>query len=296
MRYGRSGLSVIMAENKKDQASSLREMVGRNQQNMVKLITVASGKGGVGKSSIAVNLAIALRRLGKRVLVVDADFGLANVDVMLGVNARYNMSHVLNGEKSLEEIIQEGTLGVRFISGGSGVFELLEMGDAQLRNMMRELRTLRNAADVILFDSGAGINDNVLQLIMASSEAIVVTTPEPTAILDAYALIKTVIKKSGTHSIRLIMNKCDNRKEAESATEGFQKVISKHMGITVESLGCVMYDNAVPKSIKQMTPVLVSNPDAQVSREIMSIASRLLDLPEPKEPTGLFAKLFSRWT
>ncbi|MDR1117324.1 MAG: MinD/ParA family protein [Oscillospiraceae bacterium] len=278
----------------RDQAQTLREMMDR-RSNETKVIAVTSGKGGVGKSSISVNLAIALSAMGLRVLVVDADFGLANVDVMLGVNSKYNLSHLLRGEKTLSEIIQEGHNGVRFISGGSGVYELLKMDEAQVAEVMKDLMNLKNPADVILFDSGAGINENVIQLVLASSETIVVTTPEPTAILDAYALIKTIIKRQGSHKIRIIMNKGETKKEAETAMNGFQKVIKRYLGAEVELLGYVLYDNDVIKSIKQQTPLLVSKPDGAAAKSIHSIAEKLVNLPTGQPAAGRFSRLFSRW-
>lgn len=283
----------MMNEEVRDQAQPLRELVSRSNSNM-KIISVASGKGGVGKSSISVNLAIALSALGLRVLVVDADFGLANVDVMLGVNSRYNMSHLIRGEKKLYEIIQEGYGGVKFISGGSGVYELLQMDENKIRDMMQSLLVLRDPADIIIFDMGAGISENIMQLILASTETIIVTTPEPTSILDAYALIKTILIREQTHPIRVIMNKCDSRKEAETVTEGFREVVRRNLAADIQSLGYVIYDQEVPKSIKRQIPILISHPEGAAAREITAIARILIDLPVKPAPTGILAKLFSR--
>ena len=285
---------MMMNDKIRDQAQPLRELVNRNT-NKTKVITVASGKGGVGKSSISVNLALALRALNLRVLVIDADFGLANVDVMLGTSSRYNMSHILRGEKTLEEIIQEGYNGVRFISGGSGIYELLEMDGEQVGAVMGSLMAVRNLADIILFDLGAGINENIMQLILASSETIVVTTPEPTAILDAYALIKTIIKKDNAHTIRFIMNKSENKREAENAMSGFQKVIHRHLNVDIEALGHVLFDGDISKSIKQQTPILISQPNGATARNINAIAQRLLYLPSNPVAQSNLSKLFARW-
>ena len=289
-----------MNTNNRDQAQSLRELVSQNatRRRALKIATIASGKGGVGKSSLCVNIAIALSSLGYRVLVVDADFGLANIDVMLGVNSKYNMGHLLRRERTIGEIIQEGYNGIRFISGGSGVFELLQMDEINLRRIMRDLRGLNDPADVILFDAGAGINDHLLQLIDASSEAIIVTTPEPTAFVDAYALIKTLVGSDSGGSrpnLRLIMNKCESRKEAQTAVEGFVKVIKRHLSLDIAVLGYILYDHDIIDSIKSQTPVMISNPTGATSKNILDITRKLMDIPiDESGPVKRISRLFER--
>lgn len=286
-----------MNSNYKDQATPLRELVERSnvRKRAIKIATIASGKGGVGKSSLCVNIAIALSRLGYRVLVVDADFGLANIDVMLGAGSKYNMGHLIRGERSISEIIQVGHSGVRFISGGSGVFELLKMDDSQLRLVMRDLTGLNDPADVILFDAGAGINDHLVQLINASTETIIITTPEPTAILDAYALVKTIAGGGGQRNLRLIMNKCESRKEAEMAVDGFAQVIRRHLSLEIKPLGYVLYDHNVVNSIKSQTPVMISDPNGATSRNILNITRTLMDIPiEESSSKKRIASLFER--
>ena len=286
-----------MNTNMRDQAQPLREMVERNakRQRAIKIATIASGKGGVGKSSLCVNIAIALSTLGYRVLVVDADFGLANIDVMLGVNAKYNMGHLLRGERTIGEIIQEGHNGVRFISGGSGVFELLQMDETHLRLIMRDLIGLNNPADVILFDAGAGINDHLLQLIESSTETIVVTTPEPTAFVDAYALIKTISGSGEQRNLRLIMNKCESRKEAQTAVDGFTQVIRRHLMLEIKSLGYMLYDHNIVSSIKSQTPVMISDPNGATSKNILDITRTFMDIPiDEGGPAKRISRLFER--
>jgi flagellar biosynthesis protein FlhG len=281
-----------MYGRRSDQAQGLRDDV-RNKHSKLKVITVASGKGGVGKSTVSVNLSIALSQMGKSVLVVDADFGLANVDIMLGVPSKYNLSHFLGGEKELAEIVQMGVGGVRFVSGGSGLDELLKMDEDQLSRLMAGFTRLGVDMDYIICDAGAGINDKLLQLILASTETIIVTTPEPTAILDAYALIKTVVKRDKSHTIHVIMNKNESKREAERVLRGFQDVMNRNLGRDINLLGHILYDHDVPQSIKQQTPIIISRPDGRTARDIKAIAIALLDVPAKESPNRL-AKLFSR--
>ena len=275
-----------------DQAQNLRDLISRKQK--IRTLSVASGKGGVGKSCIAVNLAVSLSRLGMRVLVIDADYGLANVDIMLGVITKYDMSHVLKGEKTLDEIIQQGHEGVRFISGGSGVSELLEIGEEQIAGLLKRLARVNVQIDTIIMDIGAGINEKVIQTILASSETIIVTTPEPTSILDAYALVKTIFNRDDTHRIHVMMNKCENKKEALRIQEGFINVVGKHLGKSVSPLGFVMYDHEMTQSIIRQVPITVSAPDCQTSKEIEQIAKAITDIPVAKKQGGMFARFFAR--
>jgi len=275
-----------------DQAQNLRDLVGRKQE--IRVVCVSSGKGGVGKSSVSVNLAIALSKLGIRVLVVDADFGLANVDVMLGVTSKYDVGHFLRGEKALHEIIQLGHEGVRFISGGSGVNVLLSMGDEQMSGLMSGIVHLDAPIDFIIIDTGAGINENVLRLALASTETIVVTTPEPTAILDAYALVKTIVKRDPSHPLHVLINKCEGKKEAQRVQEGFIEVVGRHLGKNVNPLGLITYSRDVPMSIKRQVPISVSDPGSATAKEIETIARTLVDMPVEKKSSSVLSRVFSR--
>jgi flagellar biosynthesis protein FlhG len=282
-----------MYERRRDQAQGLRDRMS-GPGRAPKVITVASGKGGVGKSTISVNLSIAMSQMGKSILVIDADFGLANVDIMLGVAAKYNLSHFLRGEKEFGEIIQMGLDGVRFVSGGSGLDELLKMDEEQLVMLMSGLNKLDIDIDYIICDAGAGINDNLMRMILASTETIVVTTPEPTAILDAYALIKTIVKRDKFHSIHIIMNRSESRREADRVLRGFKDVMSRNLGKDVDLLGHVLYDRDVPQSIKQQTPIIISQPDGKTARDIKAIAQTLLNTSAEKNAPNRLSRLFAR--
>jgi flagellar biosynthesis protein FlhG len=260
-----------------------------------KIITLASGKGGVGKSAVAVNLAIALSQFGIRVLVLDADFGLANIDMMLGVQMKYNLGHFLRGEKRFDEIVHIGYDGVRFISGGSGTPELLKMDEAKLARIMRELVRLDMPVDYVLCDVGAGLGESTVQMLLASTETVIVTTPEPTAILDAYALMKTVLARDAEHPFRVIINRAENRREAERVLDGFRDMLYKNLDRDIDCLGFIMEDAETPRSVKRQTPIMISSPTSGFARDVRAVARELLELPPVREPTNIISKWLSRF-
>jgi len=260
----------------------------------IRVISIASGKGGVGKSSLAVNLAITMSRLGVRVLILDADFGLANVDVMLGITTRLDLSYFLKGEKTLHEIIQLGHEGVRFISGGSGVGDLINMDEYQLSELLAKIVHIDAPIDVIIMDAGAGVNNTIMQVLLASSETIVVTTAEPTSVLDAYALVKTIVKHNATHPLHVVANKCENMREAQSVQTGFVDVCGRHLGKNINPLGLISYNHHITATIKRQIPITVSDPQSVTSREVDTIARAILDIETPSVSTGILSKVFSR--
>jgi len=275
-----------------DQAQNLRELMKNRQK--IRVLSVASGKGGVGKTCVAVNLAITLSRFGIRVLVVDADFGLANVDIMLGASSKYDVSYFLRGEKTLHEIIQIGHEGVRFISGGSGVYDLLNIHEQQLAELLEKIAKHDAPIDFIIIDTGAGINEKIIRMILASSETVVVTTSEPTSILDAYALVKTIVKQDSSHPIHVLINKCESKKEAQRIQEGFIKVVGRHMGKTINPLGLIMNSQEVPQSIKRQVPITVTNPGGTTAKEIEQIVRAILNLPGEKTSNSILSRVFGR--
>jgi len=275
-----------------DQAQNLRDLMGRTRN--IRVISIASGKGGVGKSSLAVNLAITMSRLGVRVLILDADFGLANVDVMLGITTRLDLSYFLKGERTLHEIIQLGHEGVRFISGGSGVGDLINMDEYQLSELLAKIVHIDAPIDVIIMDAGAGVNNTIMQVLLASSETIVVTTAEPTSVLDAYALVKTIVKHNATHPLHVIANKCENMREAQSVQAGFVDVCGRHLGKNINPLGLISYNHNITSTIKRQIPITVSDPQCVTSREIDTIARAILDIESSNVSTGILSKVFSR--
>jgi flagellar biosynthesis protein FlhG len=259
----------------------------RQRPHGARVVTITSGKGGVGKSSFTLNFAIALSRRGYRVLIIDADFGLANIDVMSAVNPKHDLSSVLRRQKRLRDIITPGPDGVGIISGGSGVGELLRMNEYQLERIMSELLQLDDVADIILFDTGAGISPNILRLVRSSNEVILVTTPEPTAIMDAYALLKTVSTMEYGCRIRLIVNKADTDQEAKTTLQNLERASSAYLGMTIESLGSIPNDPAVVKAVKEQVPFMVNHPTGAAAHGMDAVVRRFLELPEQPEHHGV---------
>jgi flagellar biosynthesis protein FlhG len=282
-----------------DQAEQLRKMMQQSETKpKARVITVTSGKGGVGKTSISINLAIQLTRLGKRVVVFDADFGLANIEVMLGVRPQYNLADMMFRGKDLADIITQGEEGISFISGGSGIQELASMNREQVMFLTSRLIALDKYADVIIVDTGAGISDSVLEFVLASTEVLLVATPEPTSITDAYALLKALNRKEEfvkEHtSIKMISNRVKNDAEGQNVYEKMSVVSEKFLNIPITYLGPVPMDEQISKAVMRQKPVSVINPDAPSAKAIKQIAETLLelDMEGVSEKRGMF-QLFS---
>lgn len=282
-----------------DQAEQLRKMMQQTDSKpKARVITVTSGKGGVGKTSISINLAIQLSKMGKRVVVFDADFGLANIEVMLGVRPQYNLADMMFRGKDLTDIITQGEEGISFISGGSGIQELASMNREQVMFLTSRLIALDKYADIVIVDTGAGISDSVLEFVLASTEVLLVATPEPTSITDAYALLKALNRKEEfvkeDTSIKMISNRVRNDAEGQNLFEKMSVVSDKFLHIPITYLGPVPMDEQISKAVMRQKPVSVINPDAPSAKAIKQIAEKLLEL-EPEEITekrGMF-QLFS---
>ncbi|MBR4726084.1 MAG: MinD/ParA family protein [Lachnospiraceae bacterium] len=284
-----------------DQADQLRKLVNKQKKvrKVSRVITVTSGKGGVGKSTLTVNLAIQMSRMGKRVIILDADFGLANIEVMLGIRPTYNLADLMFRGKDLKEIITEGPEGIGFISGGSGIQELSRLTRDQVIYLVQKLYELDELADIILVDTGAGIADSVLEFVSASNEVLIVATPEPTSITDAYALLKTLNRKSDyareTTSIKMVANRIKDEEEGLTLHNKLGVVVEKFLNIKIEYLGGIHQDVNCQKAIMKQEPVTIGFPTSSTSKEINAIAGKLLDIKvEEKEGRGI-AQLFNRW-
>ena len=287
-----------------DQASSLRMMVSDSQEKpSARVITVTSGKGGVGKSSISLNLAICLSRMGQRVVLLDADFGLANIEVMLGVRPKANLADLMFRGSDLKDIIMDGPEGIKFISGGSGIQELARMNREQCLYLTKKLVELDELADVIVIDTGAGISDSVLEFVASSNEVLLVATPEPTSITDAYALLKALNRKSefskSSTTIKMVANRVKNDEEGKNVLyENMKNVVNRFLNISLEYLGSIPQDELVSKAVMKQLPVTISAPNSGASKAIETMAKELLGdtgendaQPEERGITLLFSNL-----
>lgn len=277
----------------RDQAEGLRKLV-KTEKPSSRIIAVTSGKGGVGKTNIAVNLALALRQLDYKVALIDVDLGLANVDIILGINPPYTLGHVFRGEKTINEIIVDGPLGLKLLAGGSGVADLANLNGWRLEVFINSLERLNQEYDFIILDTGAGIHRNVLSFVLATTEVLVVTTPEPTAITDAYGLIKVIKQRSPQTQVRLIVNMAKSPNEAEMVAEKLNSVLREYVQWEIEYLGYVLYDSQVNKAVAEQTPILLSHPSSMTSRSLKRIASIVAGENPPSDQTGVrgfFAKV-----
>ncbi|NTW05871.1 MAG: MinD/ParA family protein [Peptococcaceae bacterium] len=248
-----------------------------------RVIAVSSGKGGVGKTNLVVNLAITLAGLGKRVAVFDADLGLANVEVLMGVSPPYTLFDCLYGDKTIDEIIVPGPNGVRLVSGGSGFLELANLGNKKRRRLIESLSYFDRETDFLLIDTGAGISKNTLGFVAAASEAIVVITPEPTSLTDAYSLIKAMAMFKVHDEAMLVVNRAINRQEAISASDRIEKVAGQFLDIKINTIGWIMEDKLVVQCVKKQEPYSQFYPKSQVSQSVAAIAKYLIEGSHQKE-------------
>ena len=263
-----------------DSKASARPTKASSPTSPLRVIAVTSGKGGVGKTNVVTNLALALSRAGKRVLVWDADLGLANIDVLLGLKPEYNINHMLSGEKSLREILVTGPGGFRIMPASSGIQELSDLGEGQKVRLLSELDEFEDDLDFLLIDTGAGISSNVTYFNMAAQERILVVTPEPTSITDAYAMIKVMATKYNQKSFNILPNMVSGVKEAKSVYTLLAGVADKHIGhLSLGYIGYVVKDEHLVKSVRQQRAVLDLFPQSQAGGCFIDLAKRLINSP-----------------
>lgn len=267
-----------------DQAQQLRNVIKKHNQKEMKaarVITITSGKGGVGKSNVAVNLAIQLRQKGLRVIIFDADFGLANVEVMFGVIPQYNLSDLIYHGKNIKDIISKGPLDIGFISGGSGIIGLNNLYKEQIAGLVKDISELNEMADVIIVDTGAGVSNQVLEFVLASPEVLLVTTPDPSSLTDSYSLLKALYRnpnfmREGT-KIQVVANRVNSVEEGKMVYEKLHSVVDQFLDGEIEFLGMIPQDNALEKAVRQQKTVSLQEPNSKASKAFEVLATNLIE-------------------
>jgi flagellar biosynthesis protein FlhG len=278
-----------------DQAEKLRELMksrgnpgnGSGARNRTRIITISSGKGGVGKTNIAINLAMAYAEVGKRVVVMDADLGLANVNVVLGIIPKYNLYHLIRRQKSMKDIIQDTRYGIQIVAGASGFSKIANLSEEERGKFVAELQEL-SSADVLIVDTGAGVSNNVLSFIAAADDVVIVTTPEPTAITDAYGIIKIIATEIDNLSLglKLVVNRVKSVAEGRKVAERVINIAGQFLNLKVDYLGFVFEDEIVHQSVVKQKPFLAVDPKSKAAMCIRHILSRLENF-EYKEGSGI---------
>ena len=254
--------------------------MNKTPKPLARVIAVTSGKGGVGKSNTSINLAIQLKKLGHRVIILDADFGLANIEIMFGTVPKYNLADLIYRGMNMQDIISWGPGGVGFISGGSGILGLSNLSVEQFSYIVRSLSQLDDIADFIIVDTGAGISDAVLEFLVSSSEIILVTTPEPTSITDSYSLLKALSQHAQFSSelspVKVLANRVENEGEGKALFQKFHVVVERYLKLPIQYLGYVPQDSALAKAVMQQTPISLQNENAKAAKAYERITQRLL--------------------
>ncbi|MCM3153284.1 MinD/ParA family protein [Priestia megaterium] len=283
-----------------DQAAVLREKVLKKHQNSLrncKTLAVLSGKGGVGKSNLSLNLSLALTKQKQRVLLFDMDIGMGNIDILIGQTASYTMVDLLEKKLSIQQIIKKGPQNLAYVAGGTGISSVFEWSPSDLVHLIQELNSLTNQYDYMIFDMGAGMSESVLKFLKAVDEMIVVTTPEPTSITDAYAAIKLAASYSVSAPVRLIINKTLSDKEGNETYERFNRAVHQFLNISISLLGIVPNDQAVQKAVNRQMPFLLQNPASKASISLIEMVSILI--PQDNRVTakneGMFIRRLKRF-
>lgn len=283
-----------------DQAEQLRIIKASQIKSkpLARVMTVTSGKGGVGKSNVSINLAIQFRRMGKKVIILDADFGLANIEIMFGAVPKHNLYDLIYQGKSITDIITWGPMEIGFISGGSGIAGMSNLSQDYLNYIIHNLAQLDKIADIIIVDTGAGISDAVLEFLVACGEVLLVTTQEPTSITDSYSLLKALYRHprfdESYTKVKMIANRVNKEPDGRVLFEKLNVVVSRYLKIPISYLGSVPEDYHLSQAVMQQVPVSLQNPDARSSAAFQRIAARLLDIEESgRQPKRGMAAFFS---
>lgn len=280
-----------------DQAAGLRKMT--SSQNPVRVIAVTSGKGGVGKTNVSVNLSLALGEMGKRVMLLDADLGLANVDVMLGLHPKYNLSHVIDGVRSLEEILVEGPGGLQVVPASSGVRRMGSLTPAENAGLIQAFSELSTALDVLVVDTAAGISDSVVSFTRASHEVVVVVCDEPASITDAYALIKLLSKEHNLFRFRILANMTHSAQEGRELFRKISRVTDQYLDVMLDYMGTVPYDEYLRKAVQRQKAVIQAYPRSRAAQAFKNLARKAENWRIPDQAGGhleFFVERLIRYT
>jgi len=266
-----------------DQASGLRRM---QQSDQIKVIAVSGGKGGVGKTNVSLNTAIALAQLGKRVLVLDADLGLANVDVMLGLRVKRNLSHVMSGECELDEIIIKGPAGINIIPATSGTQSMVDLTPSEHAGLIRAFSDMNADYDVLIVDTAAGISDMVLSFTRAAQDVMLVVCDEPTSITDCYALMKLLSRDHEVFKFKVVANMVRSPKEGQQLFGKLSKVSDRFLDVALELVGVIPFDENIRKSVRKQQAIVEAFPDSPASKAFKALAGKIVKWPIPHHASG----------
>jgi flagellar biosynthesis protein FlhG len=285
-----------------DQAQKLRQMSNNisKESKKPRIITVTSGKGGVGKSNIVVNLAIIIQKLGKKVMIFDADIGMSNDDVLMGFLPKYNIFDIIFSDKVIEEVLVSGPYGVKLLPGGAGLSRTGELTGGDVDKIVSQLEKI-NDLDYIIMDTGAGINRNVLGFIACCEELVIVTTPEPTSLTDAYCLLKAVNHFNLKKTAKVIINRATDIKEGDLTYKKFNKAVTSFLKITLEYLGSVTEDKKLIQSVKAQQPFVILHPNCEAAKNLEIIADNIIgkveaEIVEGLGIKGLFRKILNNFS
>lgn len=270
-----------------DQAERLRQLLKktdkkhevnsfRKRTDKTRIIAVTSGKGGVGKTNFTINLAISLSDLGYSVVVIDADLGLANIDVLLGVLPKETISSVLNKDKKIMDVMTDGPNNIKIIAGGSGLYDIFQLNHEKLEYLKEQLIELEKFFDFVLIDTGAGISEIVMSFIISAEEVILITTPEPTSLTDVYALIKALRIKGCNNKLQLVINRVEDQKEALSVFEKLNIASNKFLNTKIENLGYILNSKLVVDAVKNQQPFITLYPNSSIAKNINNIAVKIV--------------------
>ena len=286
---------MTMQPKAQDQAETLRSLhqrVGKvecpqeHPGGQVRVFSVASGKGGVGKTTIVTHLAVAMAQQGRKVLLIDADLGLANIDVVFDLSIPYNLNHFFSGERTLKEIMVDGPHGVKILPAGSGMQKLAHLDSQQKMHFLAELDALHDDVEIVLIDTEAGISENVTYFTVASQEIIVLTTPEPTAITDAYALMKVLSLDYHQKHFHLLVNLVTDGDEGLDVYRKLSVVSNRYLDISIDYLGCLPADKQMREAALKQKTMIECCPDSEVSMAFEALAKSMLTMPVPMHPKG----------